>query len=266
MLAGVLPARGGGQAAVFYSPVFIALLSALGIALIVCAVRRRPSRRQVGFHLTHLSVALILLGAFLGFAFGERTQLAVPVAADHETRELPLADGGSAGLPFGLSVTDFEVLYYPPDYVLYRPSGEAGYEFVRRVRLPAEGTLDLGEAGSIAVEDLKDDAGEWLPERALAGGRVLRRAAAMPRRYAAALRISDPGGAVRREELAVNHPVEHGGWRFYLMSYDEDAARYVVLSARRDPGRRLVIAGIWALMAGVAIMCFRRRGAARGTD
>ena len=50
------------------------------------------------------------------------------------------------------------------------------------------------------------------------------------------------------------------------MSYDREAGRYVVLSARREPGLRLVIWGICALMAGVAIMCFRRRGTARGAD
>jgi len=79
-----------------------------------------------------------------------------------------------------------------------------------------------------------------------------------PKHFQASLRINSLDGSTTSHELEVNHPVEHAGWRFYLMSYDTEARRYVVLSARHDPGRGVVFTGIALLMTGITIMCFRK--------
>ncbi|MDD4871991.1 MAG: cytochrome c biogenesis protein ResB [Kiritimatiellae bacterium] len=79
-----------------------------------------------------------------------------------------------------------------------------------------------------------------------------------PKHFQASLRINTANSSTLSHELAVNHPVEHAGWRFYLMSYDTESRRYVVLSARQDPGRNIVFAGIAMLMIGTTIMCFRK--------
>lgn len=269
MLAGALPTPGGMQSAVFRSPVFALLLGALAVSLAVCLWRRRPTWRSFGFHLTHLAVVVILVGAFLGFTLGKRTRFRLPVALLHEVRELPMPDGGWLEPGFGLSVTHFSVSYYDPDRcTLYRPAttedGQLVLEPVREIPLPAEGPLDLGEAGSLEVAALKDESGEWIPRHMLDNGWVLV-PALVPRHFRAALRITGEDGAVTREELAVNHPVDHARWRFYLMDYDKRGGQYVVLSARRDPGRAVAIAGLWALMLGVSLMCFRRTGGDDGT-
>jgi cytochrome c biogenesis protein ResB len=77
------------------------------------------------------------------------------------------------------------------------------------------------------------------------------------------LRFAADDGALSERSVekcvTVNHPAVHGGWRFYLMSYDREAQEYVVLLARRDPGRGIAIAGMFCLMAGVALTCFVRR-------
>jgi len=201
MLAGVLPVNGESPEVIFRSPVFVLLLGALAVSSLVCCVRRGMRVRQVGFLLTHGGVVVILAGACIGFAVGERSDFAVPVSDRHQVRELPTRDGGSIDLDFGLTVNSFNVSHY----------------------------------------DRADDAG-----------------GAVARHYSAGLHLYEDDGTVRDEELTVNHPVAHNGWRIYLMSYDVTAQRYVVLSARRDPGRLPVIGGIWALMIGVAIMCFRK--------
>ena len=71
------------------------------------------------------------------------------------------------------------------------------------------------------------------------------------------MRVTDDNGESRTEPLAINHPFTHRGWRFYLMSYDREAQRYVWLSARRDPGRPIVIAGIWGILLGVTWLCWK---------
>ena len=36
----------------------------------------------------------------------------------------------------------------------------------------------------------------------------------------------------------------------------QESVKYIVITARRDPGRYCVIAGIWMIIAGVAILCW----------
>jgi len=86
-----------------------------------------------------------------------------------------------------------------------------------------------------------------------------------PKHYQASLKITGKDGSTTQHELVVNHPVVHDGWRFFLMSYDKESRRYVVLSARNDPGRNIVFSGIAMLMLGISITCFRKAGGNNGT-
>lgn len=267
MLTGVLPVGGGGQSVVFRSPVMLALMGALGVDLVVCTVRRRLSWRRAGFYLTHFAVVIILLGAFLGFLVGQETTFRAPISGQHVVRQLPVHEGHPIELPFGLAVTDFEVTFYDPDYVLYRPlspdanpAEEDDYQRVREVRVARKERLRLGEHGVLDVADLKDEQGGWVDRKVLEDGWLLRKTRATPRRFAAEVLIEEEDGTRRTEELAVNHPIQQRGWRFYLQDYGERFGGFVVLSARRDPGRPLVIPGMYGLILGVAIMCFRGRG------
>lgn len=270
MLAGAIPVGEGAQVAVFRTPVFVLLLGALSVSCVLCSIRRRFALRNAGFHLTHLSVVLILAGAFVGFLAEKRGQFALPVDPQHSVRELPLTGGGTADLGFGVAVKSFEVSRFDPDYALYRPAvtGEGGREEVeyvleRTVRISSDGTLDLGPLGRIEAGGLKNDAGDWVTQRALEDGWLLQMIPPADKEQRAVLRITDDQGTEAEKSSVVNHPAVHRGWRFYLVSYDRESQRYVVLLARRDPGRVLVIAGVFALMAGVALICFVRRGASR---
>ena len=62
--------------------------------------------------------------------------------------------------------------------------------------------------------------------------------------------------ALPPQPFSVNHPLDFHGWRFYLMSHDTQNNEYIVITARRDPGRGCVIAGIWMIIAGVAVLCW----------
>lgn len=85
----------------------------------------------------------------------------------------------------------------------------------------------------------------------------------VPRLFLADMAFQIEGEPVREEKLAVNHPIEIQGWRFYLMSYDSQNRAYVVLTARRDPGRLAVVAGIWMVIVGTVMLGVLGLGAGR---
>lgn len=200
MLAGTLLFAGRDPAVVFHSPLFIILAGLLFVSLVWACARRRSTGRQAAFILTHGAIVLILLGAALGFWFGEKSDLVVPVKPDHIIRNVPGKNLASIPLGFGLGVPAFRVEYYDKKRM-------------------------------------------------------------MPSHFEADLRIED-GNISEIRVLRVNHPVSYRGWRIYLMSWENDPTAGevltptgVVLTARRDPGRGLVIAGIWMLMIGVTLTC-----------
>ncbi len=69
------------------------------------------------------------------------------------------------------------------------------------------------------------------------------------------------GDVTTPAELMVNHPVTAGSWRIYLMSYELEPRPFVLVSVRNDPGRGAVIAGIWMVIIGTALLCWRKQGA-----
>lgn len=267
MIAGALPAKGGGQTAVFRTPVFVVILALLSCSLLLCC-RRRLRWRETAFLLTHLGVVVVLVGAFLGFVLGRKTQFAAPIAAEHAIREIPGPDPNvTIELPFDIAVTHFDVQFYPPIYHLYTPPSLPApqddaepnneYAYQKDVRILPDNTLDLEGDDHITAESLQDDQGNWVRQFVLPSGRLLQMGDPTPKHYEAVIRVTDPEGESRTERLAVNQPLSHRGWRFYLMSYDRETRRYIWLSARHDPGRSAVIAGIWAIILGIAALCWR---------
>lgn len=130
--------------------------------------------------------------------------------------------------------------------LLALPVGER--HAVKHLPLPDGGRLDLGfelELSSFSV--VRCDPSESMAPPPVKG-------------YRAVLRIRDDDGTTTEKVLDVNRPVDHSGWRFYLMDYDRESFGYVVIRARRDPGRRIAIAGMCATMIGIALMCFSRSG------
>lgn len=71
--------------------------------------------------------------------------------------------------------------------------------------------------------------------------------------YEAVLLFSD--GSVR--SLKVNRPLWCGGWKIYLMSWNETAeGRNVILMFKRDPAEFLTTAGFAIAIAGSFLQCF----------
>jgi len=119
MLAGVLPVRGGGQDAIFRSPVMAFILAVLGASTFACTIRRRVSVRSIGFHLVHLSVVAVMIGALIGAIFEKKFDIQLKLFAA-PLQKVQLHDQSVVDLGFGLTLKKFRLEKYPPNLVLYR--------------------------------------------------------------------------------------------------------------------------------------------------
>ena len=82
---------------------------------------------------------------------------------------------------------------------------------------------------------------------------------AVPKGYEAKIRIVPKNGNAFTCKLKVNSPISYEGWRIYLISYGNDAEPYVQLFAKKDMGHGTVITGIWMLIIGTFISCFKKK-------
>lgn len=268
LLGGVIPTKGALDTSVVYrAPVFIFLLAVLSASSVWCCIKRKFSLKQVGFYLVHLGVVAILAGAFIGYLSGKKgmlqLQLFRPVAASG------LMDKPEVEFGFDVAAKDFEVEFYPPVYHLYHqvpedqvPAGQMPFEKIDEFSTAGNTEWNIDGFGPFQVSNLWSKVSqEWTRQRRLDDGVFLYRASQTPSHYGVMLQISDGDQDVELP-ISINHPAGYNGWRFYLMSYDQQNRSYVILSARHDPGRNAVVAGIWIVMAGMFVLCFRREGGA----
>jgi hypothetical protein len=262
LLAGVIPVRGGLHvSSIYYSPVFMLLLLLLSLLSVRCCMRRKFGLKQSGFYLAHLGVVLILSGAFAGYLTGTKGMLLLSLEPPQPAGQMLTQEGDTVDFGFDVSAEDFQVKFYPPVYQLYQPvppaevaPGQMPYKPAGEFSADGQGVCVV--PGMEPVSNLWNEARqEWTPRRRLPDGSVLNLARQMPSFFGVTLNADGKKLPVR-----INHPAQFRGWRFYLMSYDEQNRSSVQLLVRRDPGRAAVIAGIWLTIAGAFIFCFRKQG------
>ena len=163
MLVGVLPVRGGGQEAVLRSPVLFFVLALLGVSTIACTFRRKLSLRNVGYHLTHASAVVIMIGAMIGAAFEKKFDVQVDLgeAPIHSVR---MMDGAPVELGFGLAVESFHVDKYAPNLFVVK-----GDTIVGEHRLVPGVEIGMGEAlvkvaSVVPHADIRDVQLDGVPE------------------------------------------------------------------------------------------------------
>lgn len=259
LLAGALPCPGGDAAVIFRSPVFIAILGIISLLSLYCSWKKI---RHPHFLLSHIGAVVILSGAFLSFLFGKTTQFNMPVMPAMLVDKIPEPGGSRWNLGFSFSVADFRADYYNPDYSLFIPDStkKDGYKKSGTFSTEKITLLVLGKWGSVPISVLKDEkTGKWTDRYTFENGCALMRENPVPKDYEAKIRIVPKNGSEFTRSLKVNSPVSYEGWRLYLVSFGNDRKPYVQLSAKKDIGRGTVIAGIWMLMAGIFISCFKRK-------
>ncbi len=140
MLVGVLPVRGGGQDALFRSPVFGSILGLIALSTLVCTGQRKVSFRNLGFHVVHISAVLILLGAFLGVLFEQKFDVRLKMDRESPLQRIQLEDESVVDLGFQLALKAFRVEKYAPNLVLHR-----GGDIVAEERLLPGAEVQLAE-------------------------------------------------------------------------------------------------------------------------
>lgn len=258
MLAAAFPVAGSSLAMIFKTPVFIGLGGLLAGLLVYCSWTSAGGFRRIGFLLTHLGVVVIMAGALVGLGSGESHDLVLPIGGAGFVREIQKQDGSTVPLPFGIRCQRFGVDYYDPSYDLYEPVSKGGNPDYRKVAthtMSLSGELNLGRFGRMGREALfNPETAAWRSQVVLTNGWILQQNSPSVRLFSAEIAIRAEGQPEDVRHLAVNKPIGIQGWRFYLMSYDTQNNSYVVLMARRDPGRLAVVAGIWMTIVGTILL------------
>lgn len=201
----------------------------------------------------HLSVALVIIGAWADLLGSESTMLRAAVGG--EAAALP----GDAG--FSLHVTDFKIDRYDTDesYTLLHHEGGQW----RPIGTPSrEGdTLTLGsETWSLSA--LQRVPGVAQPAYIIPGTppRLLLASEAPVRSYSATCRFTptQPGAPAQEHILRVNEPAAFAEHIFYLMSYTPRSygGTEVMIQMRRAPGRRIALIGLLACIVCSAFWTF----------
>ncbi len=155
MLAGVIPARGGGQGVVFVAPIFILVMGVLFISLLFCCLSPRVVKIQrASFILTHLGVAMVLLGGFIGFGWEKMGTLDLAFSDSSPLQYIQMSDGEIINLGFQMKLCDFKIDYYPPDFELYKDG-----KLVKTLRISGgENVLSSRETGTFEVQKVSHTA------------------------------------------------------------------------------------------------------------
>ncbi len=255
LLGGAVPFEEDLQNTIFQTPFFFGL-SAVFILTMLVVCRRYGWKKLKALQLMHIGVALLVLGIGIGSLFGKNSVFYIPVDSTQLFDQVPDETNPDLyhELGFDISVSDFTVETYPPEYALFAGSGE-GQPLETATQFRGEYTFRT--IGTVAASALLE--GESYREQVERDGYLLVRQTPADKHYAATIVFSQNGqGAVERT-LEVNHPATYGGWKFYLLSYDTEGGEYVSLQAKRDPGLGLVLAGIWLTMIATFWQCLATR-------
>ncbi len=215
----------------------------------------RLMTRRLWLAAAHLSVALVLVGALVDYAFEQKTMQVQPVDGKTVLSSLRHADGSEQELPFRLRADSFDILRYEGDesYRLYR------FEHGTRQWVPLEAVAREGDELVLGEERWPLSAFTTGPHVSFpylpAGkGRVILKDKEAPvREYRADCHITTryKGREEEREEqLRVNEPILAKGWQITLMSHGctHGGTPVLYLQLRHAPGR------FWALSGMIGII------------
>lgn len=239
----------------FYkSPFLILPVIAFSVVLVLCLVNFRFSWKKIGFYLCHIGILVIIVCAFISWISLKDTSFAIPVNRNAFYGEVMQDDGTELNFGFDISIASFEVEKYAADYRLYDKSGfDEKNILMETVIQNRKGVYDLGEYGTVSVDDLKKN-GAYVSSYELKNGMTLVKLPEVDKSYEAVLQIRDDNG-VHTETLGVNNPHTYQGWKFYLMGYDEEGGSYVNLYVKKDPANIPFAIGIWMVILGTFLEC-----------
>lgn len=211
----------------------------------------------------HVSLALLLAGAFADFLWEQRIPAVLPADGTTALEQVTTEDGTTIPLGFKVVINDFRVTHYEAtSYSLYTMAD--GHPADSRELTVKDGELWLGEE-HWPIAALKTAPGMKAPFLLIEGEepRIILQDAPAVKDYAADCTIhTDHKGRpeTRHETLRVNEPLECKGWLLYLTNYTQTPrGTHVQLLVRRAPGRIPALAGIVGIIACIGVWAWKRR-------
>ncbi len=298
LLAGVIPdLHGAVVKGLFQSPFFMFLGAVLAVGTIWACFRRRPAVSQIPFWIAHAGIGLVLAGGAVDHFWGVSHQLVMPLhePPSRQFQSMGRMEAGNQGpemteMPFMMRLGQLEVFSYDPKcYRVYRsqPTADGNVEFklagevvpyLETMKMQAENPKDPEQSMQLWMVSLAKVPGlgpEWAKETIPVGQLVPGKGSRLRRQVPLgelALECDPPadktidvklefgeGKEMVPKPFPINHPAAYQGWRFYMMSYDSQQFQWALVTARHDPGRGVVVAGLWLIILGVAGLCFWRR-------
>ncbi len=213
----------------------------------------RLMKRRLWLAAVHLSVVLVLAGAFIDY-YGETRLMQLQPADGKSVLKSVTVGGEERELPFHLRVDDFAITRYEGNehYALYGYDRAAG-TWQKQAELQREGEELVSGAERWPLSQFTTAPGMPMPYLMAGQGRVILKEEAPVKEYRASCRVTTwhkGREETRQEQLRVNEPIIAKGWQITLMSHSSDAAGQPVvhLQLREAPGR------FWALCGMVGLM------------
>lgn len=210
--------------------------------------------RNIGLCLLHAGSFLILAGAYMDFVSEQKMTGSFYVGEEY----YPNSAGQTHAPDFRFVIRDFKVDYYSlPVYALME--GKTRQELEEGV-ITNDAIVFPDHHLSLPLARMEAVASTPHPFLFLEGSKlVYMKKPAVEKYYEADFLITDQD-STHEYKMAVNHPVTHNGWRFYLMNHGKQDNRQIVsLIVRHAPGRLWVKTGILLLVAGTFLFSFFRR-------
>lgn len=209
--------------------------------------------KRLGSYFLHFGLVLFLLGCMLYSATGVSVTAAVPVNSSVAYSTIQKSDGELLELGFKFGLDNFKIEYYDPVYDVYRMTDDGAKSVKTDIQMDSDGFFDFGKyGGKYHVNKLVDFKGDIQEEINLGNNyvAVVRKAV---KKYTASMTFIDDKGQTHKD-LLVNYPVRKGGYKIYLMSYNE-SAKSATLLFKKDIGEPFSTAGLIFVMGGTLFHC-----------
>ena len=285
-----------GLTHVFSSVWFIGLLCVLSASIATCSTRRFATMRRTtgyarwhaaGSMLTHISMLLILAGAVIRGAWGQKGYVEL---REGQTVASFMGDRGERPLPFTIHLANFEIETYDqqPEKLLVKSESrqvalpvklgvEQGFEGfkITVLKYVPDFTVDMqtreitsrssrpnNPAILVAVNGPTYQNHRWVfanfpgfdygkPGSPVQLMYTARRADGPIKSFKSTLQLPDGEHVVE-----VNSPLHFGGYSFYQSGYNPNDLSYTSLQVIKDPGIPVVYAGFSLLIIGLGIVFY----------
>ena len=254
LVVGSLLTSFGKGGNVYTSPIFLIAVAVFTVILVSGILHFPFSFKKLGFFACHIGLAVMVASAVVSWQCTKDTSFSIPIGSGMFYGEVVQDDGSMLQFGFDISVADFKVEKYEPDYRLFNNAHSLINENVVTdlIIQNRKGVYDLGEYGTVSASKLRDENG-YVDFYTLENGYTLVKLAEADKSYSVALQIFD--GELATVELAVNKPYVYKGWKFYLMGYDEQNLTYVNLYVKKDPANLPLAVGVWMVILGTFAEC-----------